>query len=466
MSSSAEATGGVARAARHPSTDRPHRQIAAARPRISLFGALLLAPALILLTCFFLAPAVLTAVFAFTDMSTSTGIGKGQYVVTPNLLRELADAGLSDEVAEAVSVETYTVDDAGLEAAEAGGVDGRFLKNIADRLNGETYTAAREFERALRGLPDAPRSPRELKLAAEHFGQSVLNQRFDTSEELSATLAEVAPNVSEETRDRIVASSYTGAVWTTENFHTLATQRETARLVANTFLFVSATLGFFNLSLGLFLAIVLFYMPKPVNSVFSTLWLLPRITPVVLYAIMWKWFTWEGGFLPVLAEQVGLPSFNYMKGSVVTAWITMIMVNGFIGASFGLILFSGALRAIPVQQLWASEVDGATRWQQVRRIILPQLRWPILFVTAYQTLSLLSAYEQIWLTTNGGPGKTTTVWALEAFRTALSNYSGNLEYGLGAAMALVLVIVGLTLSILYLLLFRFGELVSKPRIEF
>ena len=198
---------------------------------------------------------------------------------------------------------------------------------------------------------------------------------------------------------------------------------------------------------------------------FSTLWLLPRITPVVLYAVMWKWFTWEGGFLPILAEQLGLPSFNYMKGSVVTAWATMITLNGFIGASFGLILFSGALRAIPEQQLWASEVDGATRWQQVRRIILPQMRWPILFVTAYQTLSLLSSYEQIWLTTNGGPGRTTTVWALEAFKTALSNYTGNLEYGMGAAMALVLVVVGLVLSLIYLRLFKFNELVGRPKIE-
>ena len=90
-----------------------------------------------------------------------------------------------------------------------------------------------------------------------------------------------------------------------------------------------------------------------------------------------------------------------------------------------------------MQQLWASEVDGASRWQQVRHIILPQLRWPILFVTSYQTLSLLTSYQEIWLTTNGGPGNTTTVWALESFRTALFNYSGAFQYGLGAAMALV-----------------------------
>jgi inositol-phosphate transport system permease protein len=78
----------------------------------------------------------------------------------------------------------------------------------------------------------------------------------------------------------------------------------------------------------------------------------------------------------------------------------------------------------------------------------------------------LTSYQEIWLTTNGGPGSTTTVWALESFKTALLNYSGNFYYGLGAAMALLLVTVGLMLSIIYLRLFRFDELVNRPRIEF
>ncbi|SOH92912.1 inositol-phosphate transport system permease protein [Monaibacterium marinum] len=436
------------------------------RPRVSRLGLILVAPALFLLSCFFLAPVVLTGVFAFTNMSTSTGIGAGEYVISPNLLDDLADAGLSEEVVTAISAETYEITPDGIEAARAGGVSADFLRDIEGLLLGDGFDTARGIETALRGLPSAPRSPRSLKLTAEFFGHSVLNQRFDSAQELTEALSLAVPDVDAGIRSEIVGASYTGAIYTTENFTYLATQPSTMRLVANTVIYVGATLSIFNVGLGLFLAITLFYMPKRVSSFYSTLWLLPRITPLVLYTIMWKWFTWEDGFLPLLAEQLGLPAFNYMKGSVITAWMTMISVNGFVGASFGLILFSGAIRAIPTQQLWASEVDGATRWQQIRRIILPQMRWPILFVVSYQTLSLLSSYESIWLTTNGGPGKTTTVWALEAFKTALSSYTGNLEYGLGAAMALVLVVVGLALSIIYLMAFKFGELVGRPRIEF
>ena len=147
-------------------------------------------------------------------------------------------------------------------------------------------------------------------------------------------------------------------------------------------------------------------------------------------------------------------------------WIFIILINGFVGASMGMIVFSSALQAIPKALLYASEVDGASRWQQITKIILPQLRWPILFITAYQTLSLLTSFEYIQLTTDGGPGyNETEVWALHAFHTALFNYFGNLRYGFGACLALVLVAIGVGMSLVYLRFFRFGELVRPPMIE-
>ncbi|WP_308430303.1 carbohydrate ABC transporter permease [Devosia pacifica] len=426
----------------------------------------MLAPALALLVAFFFAPVVLTTIFSFTNMTSATGISGGAYVITPNLLRDLEWQGMAPEAAQSLSGETISVDEAALERAAAAGVDPDFLEEIEDELLGDEFDDARSFERELKTLPSRPRRVRDLKLAAEPFSQSILNTRFATRDEAATAIASIAPDLSAEDRNTVLSAAYTGWVWTTDNFERLATTPETARLITNTALYVGFTLSLFNVGLGLFLAIAIFYMPKTSGTIFSVLWLLPRITPVVLYTVMWKWFTWDDGFLPVVAENLGLPAFNYMKGSVPTAWATIVSLNGFIGASFGMILFSGALRAIPQQQLWASEVDGASRWQQVRRIILPQLRWPILFVTCYQSLSLLSSYEQIWLTTNGGPGNTTNVWALEAFRVALSNYTGNLQYGYGAAMALVLVVAGLALSIIFLRLFRFNELVEKPKIEF
>ena len=144
----------------------------------------------------------------------------------------------------------------------------------------------------------------------------------------------------------------------------------------------------------------------------------------MLYILMWKWFTWDTGFISSTAGLFGVPPKNWMLDTSLNAWVVIVLINGFVGASLGMILFSSAIKAIPISMLYASEVDGANRLQQVRHIILPQLRWPILFITSYQTLSLLTSFEYILLATDGGPGRATEVWALAAYHTALSNYGG------------------------------------------
>ena len=81
-------------------------------------------------------------------------------------------------------------------------------------------------------------------------------------------------------------------------------------------------------------------------------------------------------------------------------------------------------------------------------------------------MSLFASYEYIYLTTNGGPGLyATETWSLWAFHTALSNYYGNLDFAYGAAMAAILVLLGLGISVVLLRVFRFGQLVAEPRVE-
>jgi inositol-phosphate transport system permease protein len=180
---------------------------------------------------------------------------------------------------------------------------------------------------------------------------------------------------------------------------------------------------------------------------------------------MWKWLAWDSGFLSVILEPLGFAPRNWMLDTPANAWTFIILINGIVGASMGMLIFSSAIKAIPSALFHASEVDGATRRQQIWHIILPQLRWPILFITSYQTLSLLTSFEYILLATDGGPGGATEVWALTTYMKALSNYGGALQYGYGAALSLVLVVIGVTLSLIYLRLFNFNDLTAKPKIE-
>lgn len=425
-------------------------------------GLLMVAPALLLVVLFFLIPVVMTAVFAFTTMSTATGISGGAYQIAPGSINSLK--GHWPELAARLAEPKYIVDEDGLAAIQE--LD--LPKGIAEELRadflGKVFPDRRDFERQLKRLSDRP-STREIKQISGSFNRSVINQRFATLDGLLAALDRFGYGPTDEERAAVSAVSYSGWVWTTRNLERIFTDEDNRRIILNTAFYVATVLFLFNIPFALVLSIGTHYMPEAPAGIFRSVWLLPRVAPPVIYVLMWKWLAWDTGFISMILAPLGVPPRNWMMDSTANAWLFVFLINGFVGASMGMLVFSSALKSIPRTQFWASEIDGATRWQQIRYILLPQLHWPILFVTCYQTLSLLASFEYIFLASDGGPGGTTEVWSLAAFHQALSNYSGHLQYGYGAAMALVLVVIGIVLALAYLRLFNYRTLLVRPLIE-
>jgi inositol-phosphate transport system permease protein len=249
-----------------------------------------------------------------------------------------------------------------------------------------------------------------------------------------------------------------------DNYVRMARGSFTLLILANTIFYVVVTLTF-NVLAGLGVALLSTNVDQRAGGVFRAIWLLPRISPSVVYALMWTWAAASPpyGVINQLVEPFGVEGRYWINSD---PWLIVFLINGFVGASFGMLIFTSAIRSIPEELFRAARVDGANAWQIARRITLPLLRWPILFVLTYQTMSLFASYEYILLTTNGGPGLyVTEVWSLWAFHTALSSYFGNLEFGYGAALAAVLVVMGLLVSFALLRIFRFNDLVADPRIE-
>ena len=61
------------------------------------------------------------------------------------------------------------------------------------------------------------------------------------------------------------------------------------RRSATTFIFVAATLGIFNVTYALLLALVTTALPQRLGAFFRAVWLLPRMSPSVVYALLWLW---------------------------------------------------------------------------------------------------------------------------------------------------------------------------------
>jgi inositol-phosphate transport system permease protein len=229
-----------------------------------------------------------------------------------------------------------------------------------------------------------------------------------------------------------------------------------------TLVYVFGTLAIFNVTFGLVLALTTTSLNKISGGFFRGVWLLPRMSPSVLYILLWLWVInpSDVGLLnQFLVRALGLTRpLDLMTSAPV---VLIIIANGFIGASMGMIIFTAAIRGIPEHLFYAADVDGAGTLAKIRFITLPALRWPISFVTIYQTLSLLVSFEYILLLTKGGPFYDTTVYALYVYRRAFA--SG--QYGYGAALALFLILIGVAVALLGWRFFDLQRLLQRPRIE-
>ncbi len=249
--------------------------------------------------------------------------------------------------------------------------------------------------------------------------------------------------------------------FTTANFERmLGGDTRLASVLTVTLVYILGTLAIFNVTFALVLALVTTAVPARSGAFFRAIWLLPRMSPSVVYALLWTWVIspTDYGLLNQFMSLAGLPSVDVLNDA---PWALIIVANGFIGASLGMIIFTSAIRSIPEHLFFAARVDGAGGLAIVRYITLPAIRWPLSFVTIYQALSLLVSFEYIWLITDGGPFYDTTVYALYVYKRAF----GNGQYAYGAALALGLVVIGIAAALLMWRFLDMRSLLQKPRIE-
>lgn len=240
-------------------------------------------------------------------------------------------------------------------------------------------------------------------------------------------------------------------------------------VVLTTVVFVGITL-MINVFGGLALALATFFIEEKTASSYRLLWLLPRMSPIAVYSLVWYYFFHgsEIGTLNSILMHLGVISEPLPWGQITPwgAWSIIIFVNGLVGVSFGMIVFTSALNQIPRELVIAARVDGASSWQISRRILIPMVKWHLLYVLTWQFLSLLTTYPHLfllvqWDLVNRDYG---TTLALYVFNTAFGR--GEQDQGLAAAAAVILSILGIIGGFVTLKVLKFERMMKKPRGDF
>jgi multiple sugar transport system permease protein len=207
------------------------------------------------------------------------------------------------------------------------------------------------------------------------------------------------------------------------------------------FVFGSATIG--QSILGLTLAWAFHRRRGWLRETVFTLAILAWIMPEVVVAFAWLAFLdRDAGTLNLILGHLGL---DHPDWQLEYALLSIIIFNTWRGTAFSMLLFSSALATIPPSYLETADVVGASAWQKLRDIVLPLLRSHLLTDIILITLWTFNVFTP-WLLTNGGPAYKTELVSIFTYRIAFQFF----DFGQGAAIAVVVMLINLMLALFYL----------------
>ncbi|MCL1883755.1 MAG: sugar ABC transporter permease [Defluviitaleaceae bacterium] len=226
------------------------------------------------------------------------------------------------------------------------------------------------------------------------------------------------------------------------------------RAIFNTFLFTIVSLVF-QFIIGFAIAILFskkFFLNQLARGLMMVCWLIP----VMVFATIWRWM-FAGG-------EAGIINYILLNIGIIRepiSWLTspegsmaaLIISNIWRGVPFNMLLLATGLTTLSTEYFEAAEIDGASKVQQFFRITLPLLRSTIISVITLGFINTFRVFDLIWVMTRGGPLDTTHNLASVSYRLTFQNF----EFGQGAAVANIMLVLLLGVGILSLLLIRKDE---------
>jgi multiple sugar transport system permease protein len=192
------------------------------------------------------------------------------------------------------------------------------------------------------------------------------------------------------------------------------------------------------------------------NTVVRSLMFMPQTVSLVVVGLVWQ---------VLLVDKIGLfNQFGGLFGIGSISWLgdprfalaTVVVISVWFLMGFYMLIFLGGLHDIPREYYEAARIDGAGPVQSFLRITLPLLQPTSFFVLLVSTVTAVcgsQTFDLVYVMTRGGPANSTSLVIFYIYQQAfLFN-----EYGYAAAMASVLVVALMAITVLMFLLTRGGR---------
>ncbi|MFT4007265.1 MAG: sugar ABC transporter permease [Lacrimispora sp.] len=179
------------------------------------------------------------------------------------------------------------------------------------------------------------------------------------------------------------------------------------------------------------------------KNLVRSMFFLPYVSNMVAVAVVFKLLLGPDGPLIYILQKIGYENPPYLLYGLKTALPSVVCIAVWKGIGLNFITYLAALQNVSVDLLEAAQIDGATKWQRIKNIIIPMISPTTFFLLISSVITSLQNFTTIQSLTGGGPGQATTVMSINIIRTAFSNY----QTGYASAQALVMFVIVLMITL-------------------
>lgn len=232
------------------------------------------------------------------------------------------------------------------------------------------------------------------------------------------------------------------------NYTRVFTDPDVLRSIGNTALY-SVLFTPVAIAVALVLALVLNHPALPFRGFFRSALFLPFIVSLAVAAFAWSYLLDpQIGLLNHWLQVVGIRLGNVLQDPTL-AMPTVVLVAVWKNFGFYMVIFLAGLQEIPTSLYEAAQLDGANAPKRFAHVTWPMLSSTMAFVVIVALIAALQAFDQIYVLTGGGPYRSTETIVMQVYQSGFKD----LDIGFASALAYVLLIATLLLSLVQFLFF-------------
>lgn len=149
------------------------------------------------------------------------------------------------------------------------------------------------------------------------------------------------------------------------------------------------------MALGFGIALAVNVVPRMIKGPVIFFSLIPMLITPLVGALILFWMLNSDGVLGVALQTLFNDPTLSTRTSAPLTWLMLIVYGTWTNAPFSFIVFYAGLQAVPRETLEAAVIDGASRLERIRYVVLPSLKPLILFVLLVQLMDNFRVFEPI-----------------------------------------------------------------------